>query len=161
MSQVFTAHKSIHVLASNPHPSKTEYRVAWGEENWNGQKVRGTKVQMVYNGRVGGRLSPTYPDGTPDKAAVLAALEMLEEGKGASSKLEKLFIYTESVLIGQVIDDAFLDRAEELTHEYHIQLHPQAAISNVVSVEHQKTIDLGIDERSGFKHVGFVFEVNI
>lgn len=161
MSQVFTAHKTIHVLASNPHPPRTEYRVAWGEENWSDQIVRGTKVQMVYNGRVGGRLSPTFPDNTPDKAAVLRALEMLEAGQGVSSKLEKLFIYTDSIPVGQVIDDEYMDRVEEITHEYHINSQPQAAISNPVSVVHQKTIELGIDKKNEFRHVAFVYEVTL
>ena len=54
------------VEASYPHPKKTMYRVSIGEEEWNGSFVQVIKVQMVYDGIVAGRKSPSYPVGTDD-----------------------------------------------------------------------------------------------
>ncbi|WP_034440071.1 hypothetical protein [Clostridium ihumii] len=67
MAKVFYPKDSIFVPAScPPHPQNTEYKVSYGEEDWNGTFVSVFKVQMVYDGVVSGRRSPSFPIETDD-----------------------------------------------------------------------------------------------
>ena len=65
------------VTASKPHPSNTHYKVSRGTEIWDGENVEVIKVQMVYNGEVAGRRSPSYPVGTDDYQRVHLAIEKI------------------------------------------------------------------------------------
>ncbi|PFJ30944.1 hypothetical protein CN964_21280 [Bacillus cereus] len=85
MAKVFDARRAIFIPATGGHPPLTEYRVAWGYENW-GKPVAVTKVQMVYNNKVAGMLSPSYPDKTLDEQAMILALDLVKKGYGTSSK---------------------------------------------------------------------------
>lgn len=162
MVQVFTPHRSIFVVASHPpHPEATEYRIAWGDEVWNGKPERVTKVQMVYSARVGGRLSPSYPDNTPDQNAVEAALEMLRRGRGGSNKAEKLLIWTKVLPISTEINDEIIEKAENEAEDFQLnKIMPsgRAAISPVISTEYEEWIDLGTDRTRENRFVGFVFK---
>ncbi len=79
MGVMFYPKMTINVPASAPHPEGTEYRVSIGEEDWEGIYPIVVKVQMVYNGKVAGRKSPSYPVGTDDSQRVAAAVAELQE----------------------------------------------------------------------------------
>jgi hypothetical protein len=77
MAKVFFPEKSTFVVASPPHPNNTQYRVSIGLETWGGENHRVVKVQMVYDGEVAGRRSPSYPVGSDDYARVQDAIREL------------------------------------------------------------------------------------
>ncbi len=79
MGVMFYPKMSVNVPASAPHPEGTEYRVSIGEEDWEGIYPIVVKVQMVYNGKIAGRKSPSYPIGTNDSERVAQAIADLEE----------------------------------------------------------------------------------
>lgn len=66
-----------YVSASAPHPESTEYKISIGLEVWGGENHPVAKIQMVYDGVVAGRRSPSYPLGTDDSQRVNAKLEEL------------------------------------------------------------------------------------
>lgn len=77
MAQVFFPQDSTKVPAScPPHPPGTEYKISIGIEMWDNKPVRGLKIQMVYNGKVSGRRSPTFPT-AEDYRRVHEAIEEL------------------------------------------------------------------------------------
>jgi len=62
MPKIFTPIDSIFVQASAPHPPNTEYKVSVGYESWGDPNpIKVLKIQMVYNGKISGRKSPSYP----------------------------------------------------------------------------------------------------
>jgi hypothetical protein len=63
--------------ASKPHPDKTQYKISIGLENWNGTYHNVVKVQMVYDGNVSGRRSPSYPLGSDDAQRVFEKINEL------------------------------------------------------------------------------------
>ncbi|WP_064518636.1 hypothetical protein [Buttiauxella gaviniae] len=65
------------VTASKPHPDNTYYKVSRGTELWDGENVEVFKVQMVYDGEIAGRRSPSYPVGTDDHQRVQLAIEKI------------------------------------------------------------------------------------
>lgn len=75
--KTFFPKKFVFIPASLPHAPNTEYKVSIGEEDWGGEHVTVIKVQMVYNGVVSGRKSPSYPVGTDDYSRVNKAIEKL------------------------------------------------------------------------------------
>lgn len=77
MSKTFFPEKSILLDASAPHPANTQYKVSVGSEDWGGGHHRVLKVQMVYDGAVSGRRSPSYPLGTDDAERVNKAIQEL------------------------------------------------------------------------------------
>lgn len=80
MSKIFFPRVHKLIPASKPHPSNTHYKVSLGMEDWQGTHVEVVKVQMVYNGVVSGRRSPSYPIGTDDYTRVTKAIdELIEE----------------------------------------------------------------------------------
>lgn len=79
MGMMFYPKLSVQVPASPPHPEGTEYRVSIGEEDWDGSYQTVVKVQMMYNGKVAGRKSPSYPLGTDDCTRVFEAIAEIEE----------------------------------------------------------------------------------
>ena len=68
MAKTFFPHseKVVYVNASSPHPDNTQYKISLGVEVFGGGRNEVAKVQMVYNGNVAGRRSPSYPIGTDD-----------------------------------------------------------------------------------------------
>lgn len=78
MSKVFFPKEFILVKAScPPHPPNTEYKVSFGEEDWGGVFNPVFKVQMVYDGNVSGRRSPSFPKGKDDYLRVHEAIMKL------------------------------------------------------------------------------------
>lgn len=78
MPKVYTPIDYVLVKASVPHPENTEYKISLGYEDWGGQKPEHVlKVQMVYDGVVSGRRSPSYPIGTDDYKRVTEAISKL------------------------------------------------------------------------------------
>lgn len=77
MARVFYPRHSIFVNASLPHPKGTQYKVSLGDEEWGGVFHLVIKVQMVYDGKVAGRKSPSYPVETEDAARVHEAIQAL------------------------------------------------------------------------------------
>lgn len=76
MAKIFhpIAKMTTHVEATcgpNAHPEGTRYRVAIGNEVWDGSNPLVLKIQMVYaDTGVQGRRSPSFPLGTDDFARV-------------------------------------------------------------------------------------------
>ncbi|MFH5181867.1 hypothetical protein ACHHV8_04090 [Paenibacillus sp. TAB 01] len=77
MAKTFYPKTYIMVPASSPHPENTEYKVSIGEEIWGDKAHQVVKVQMVYNGEIAGRRSPSYPIGTDDLKRVQSAIDTL------------------------------------------------------------------------------------
>lgn len=68
------------ILASPPHPANTYYKVSVGLEKWGSKYLPVVKVQMVYNDKISGRKSPSYPLGTDDYMRVSDAInDIIEE----------------------------------------------------------------------------------
>lgn len=86
------------VPASYPHPENTAYRVSIGDEEWNGTFVQVVKVQMVYDGNVAGRKSPSYPLGTDDWERVSDEIAKLTE-KYAAQKQKMVFIPAKEAVV--------------------------------------------------------------
>ncbi|UYG93207.1 hypothetical protein [Cytobacillus firmus] len=77
MAKTFFPKMFIMVPASAPHPKNTQYKVSIGEELWSDNRNPVIKIQMVYNGEIAGRRSPSYPLGTDDFQRVMLAVEKL------------------------------------------------------------------------------------
>jgi len=79
MAKTFFPHANriANVSASHPHPKDTEYRISIGSEVWGGENHEVIKIQMVYEGKVAGRRSPSYPLGTDDYQRVMTKLNEL------------------------------------------------------------------------------------
>jgi len=77
MARIFYPRKSIMVAASEPHPEGTEYKISLGDEEWSGVYHSVIKIQMVYDGRVAGRKSPSYPSDSDDYLRVSQAIQDL------------------------------------------------------------------------------------
>ena len=82
MGRTFYPRASKYVEASDPHPEGTEYKVSVGDEDWEGRYHSVVKIQMMYNGKVAGRKSPSYPIASDDYARVASAIaELLDQQK--------------------------------------------------------------------------------
>lgn len=79
MAKTFFPRDGKHVLvtASDPHPPGTHYKVSIGLERWGDECHEVIKVQMIYDGEVAGRRSPSYPLGTDDFQRVMKAVRRL------------------------------------------------------------------------------------
>ncbi len=79
MAKTFFPHKetTVFVNASEPHPKDTEYIISIGTEIWGGENHEVLKVQMVYDGEIAGRRSPSYPIGTDDFQRVQSKINEL------------------------------------------------------------------------------------
>lgn len=77
MAKTFYPKMFISIPASSPHPANTEYKISIGEEIWGDNYNLVVKVQMVYDGEIAGRRSPSYPVGTDDYTRVNAAIQKL------------------------------------------------------------------------------------
>ncbi|MCQ2372911.1 MAG: hypothetical protein MJ050_02400 [Phascolarctobacterium sp.] len=77
MAKTFYPRKSVYVEASEPHPVGTAYKVSVGNEEWEGCFKLVVKVQLVVNGKIQGRKSPSYPIGTDDFKRVSEAIDTL------------------------------------------------------------------------------------
>ena len=80
MARTFYPRYSKSIPASAPHPKGTEYKISVGDEDWDGVFEQVVKVQMVYDGKVAGRKSPSYPTGTDDWRRVAETIEELING---------------------------------------------------------------------------------
>jgi hypothetical protein len=67
---------------SAKHPLNTEYKVSIGVEDWEGTHIDVLKIQMVYDGKVAGRRSPSYPIDTDDYVRVHEAMLTLKKRHG-------------------------------------------------------------------------------
>ena len=79
MAKTFFPHtnKQVYVPASKPHPDNTQYKISIGLETWDDGNHEVVKIQMVYNGEVAGRRSPSYPLGTDDFQRVMTKVQEL------------------------------------------------------------------------------------
>lgn len=75
------ASKVAFVNASKPHPDNTQYKISIGLEDWGGEMHQVLKVQMVYDGEVAGRRSPSFPLGTDDLQRVMGKAQNLIENR--------------------------------------------------------------------------------
>lgn len=80
--RVFYPIRSIVVPASPPHEGNPSYVVSYGLEHWEAETAYVYKVQMAYDGRISGRKSPSFPEGTADADNICAALQALKRGEG-------------------------------------------------------------------------------
>lgn len=88
MSKVYFPLRFIDVPASPPHEGDPAYRVSVGIEHWaDGAPPENVyKIQMVYGGRVAGRKSPSFPEGSDDIERVYQAMADLKAGKGKKGR---------------------------------------------------------------------------
>ena len=78
--RTFYPRNTIVIPASAPHPDNTEYKISVGDEEWDGGVFHSVvKVQMMYNGKIAGRKSPSYPIGSDDYMRVCEAIQKLVE----------------------------------------------------------------------------------
>lgn len=63
--------------ASHPHPKHTQYKISIGLEQWNNENHEVVKIQMVYENKISGRKSPSYPIGTDDFQRVMLKVNEL------------------------------------------------------------------------------------
>lgn len=154
MAQVFQPHRALFVVASDPHPENTEYRVAWGYEQW-GRPVGVTKVQMVYNSRVAGMLSPSFPDDTLDETAVDYAKKMLKDGCGTNSKKEKIVVVLKKYSADTNLDQLYEDTINEIESYHQSMAAVRGAVPPTISVTPEKEEYLENSIRA------MVFEVRI
>lgn len=79
MAKTFFPHadKIAYVTASSPHPENTEYKISIGTEVWGGENHEVAKIQMVYDGVIAGRRSPSFPLGSDDYHRVNTVIEQL------------------------------------------------------------------------------------
>ncbi len=71
------ADKTAFISASTPHPENTQYKISIGLETWGDKNHEVVKIQMVYDGEVAGRRSPSFPLGTDDFQRVLVKTQEL------------------------------------------------------------------------------------
>ena len=69
--------KTVFIKASHPHPKNTQYKISIGLEVWNEEHHEVVKIQMVYDGKIAGRRSPSYPLGTDDFQRVTSKVKEL------------------------------------------------------------------------------------
>jgi hypothetical protein len=69
--------QTLYVDASNPHPKNTQYKISIGLEQWDDTNHEVVKIQMVYNGKISGRRSPSFPTGTDDFQRVMKKVNEL------------------------------------------------------------------------------------
>jgi hypothetical protein len=75
------------IPASPPHEGNPAYRISFGIEHWaDGSAQHVYKVQMVYDGAVAGRKSPSYPEDTDDLDRVYDAIRRIKAGEGQSGR---------------------------------------------------------------------------
>lgn len=142
MAKVFDARRAIFIPATGGHPDKTEYRVAWGYEKWD-IPVAVTKVQMVYENNVAGRLSPSYPDNTLDERAVILALDLVKKGYGTSSKKSKTVLVLKELDPSKGRDMLYGEVEDEIINLYQgIFTKQDSAVTVPVSVELTKEVEL-------------------
>lgn len=79
MAKTYFPHegKDIFLVASKPHPENTQYKISIGTEAWDDGNHEVVKIQMVYNGEIAGRRSPSFPLGTDDFQRVAAKVQEL------------------------------------------------------------------------------------
>ncbi len=69
--------QTVYVDASDPHPKNTQYKISIGLEYWGESNHEVVKIQMVYNGKISGRKSPSYPIDTDDFQRVMTKVNEL------------------------------------------------------------------------------------
>ncbi len=72
-----SSNKIDYVDASPPHPEKTQYKISIGTEVWDKENHEVVKIQMVYDGKIAGRRSPSFPLDTDDFQRVTSKTEEL------------------------------------------------------------------------------------
>ena len=77
--------QTVYVEASKPHPNNTQYKISIGLETWGKENHEVLKIQMVYNGKISGRRSPSYPVGTDDFQKVMAEVSKLMSNRDNSN----------------------------------------------------------------------------
>ncbi len=87
MSNIFYPKKSIFLSASKPHPDNTQYKVSIGDEDWDGELHTVIKVQLVYNGKIAGRINPSFPYDSADAENVADAIAKLKREYAVSPEV--------------------------------------------------------------------------
>lgn len=95
------------IPASAPHEPGTEYKISIGDEEWgDGTFQSVVKVQMVYDGKVAGRMSPSYPIHSNDWEAVQTVIDELVGDDGVKSNI----YYVPTILS----KDSIMDQLNEI-----------------------------------------------
>ena len=110
MARTFYPRKTRFLPASEPHIAGAEYKISVGDEDWgNGTYQPVVKVQMVYDGKVAGRKSPSYPVGSGDwKKVQMVIDELVEDEEGLLSKPNVYMVPT------MLTKNSILTRLEEI-----------------------------------------------
>jgi len=136
MAKVFNPSNSLYVVASKPHPDNTEYRIAQGSEQWEAKDVSVTKIQMVYNSRVAGMLSPSYPDGTEDYEAVAEAVKLLNRFGSSNVKTKHVFVLDKD-------HSKDVHKLRETLEKTYKSQQDTIALSAYVEVSHYEKVEAG------------------
>lgn len=111
--KTFYPKKSILIPASDPHPKNTQYKISIGNENWNDEYVDVIKVQMVYDGKIAGRTSPSYPNDSDDEKRVKHIIEVIKGGCRIS--LSKDLLFNENGDIEKRLNDMLMKYSDYLS----------------------------------------------
>lgn len=149
MTTKFFPERLIYVPATGGHPPSTEYRIGVGPEHWN-QPVLVKKVQMVYENKINGRVSPSFPiKSHQDEDAVRLAMILLDKGEGTNNPHKKIV-----VTVSEINNETDLKQLEEEQTEYvynfYLDLAPAMTVVDVNIKDSVEISDL---------LVGFIFEV--
>ncbi len=79
MANTFYPKRSLLLPASKPHPENTQYKISIGDEDWDGVLHTVVKIQLVYNGKVAGRKTPSYPYDSDDAERVAEAVAQIKK----------------------------------------------------------------------------------
>lgn len=81
--RTFYPRKTLIIPASEPHEAGASYKVSIGDEDWGDGTFQSViKVQMMYDGKVAGRMSPSFPITTSDWQRVCEAVQNLTSNGG-------------------------------------------------------------------------------
>lgn len=129
MATKFFPERLIYIPATGGHPPLTEYRVGVGPEHWN-TPVLVKKTQMVYEGKINGRVSPSFPiKSQHDEEAVSLAMKLLDEGEGTNNPNQKIVV-TVSELNDQSKEQVE-EQQEDYVHNFYLDLAPAMTVVDV------------------------------
>lgn len=129
MATKFFPERLIYVPATGGHPPLTEYRVGFGPEHWD-VPVLVKKTQMVYEGKINGRVSPSFPVKSQyDEEAVRLAMKLLDEGEGTNNPNQKIVV-TVAELNGKSKEQVE-EEQEDYVHNFYLDLAPAMTVVDV------------------------------
>ncbi|MED4464754.1 hypothetical protein [Metabacillus fastidiosus] len=129
MATKFFPERLIYVPATGGHPPLTEYRVGVGLEHWT-TPVLVKKTQMVYEGKINGRVAPSFPVRSQyDEEAVRLAMELLDKEEGTNNPNQKIVVTVSA--LNEQSKEKVEDEQEDYIHNFYLDLAPPMTIVSV------------------------------